>query len=142
MTTKIIRTYNELIQIPTFEERLLYLQIKGKVGEETFGFDRWINQMFYRSVEWKQFREKIIVRDLGHDLAMEDDEYEIQSGILIHHMNPIDITDIINLSDYVMNPNYVVTTCLKTHNAIHYGSCINPYTLQTRKPNDTCPWKK
>lgn len=139
---KIIRSYNELIQIPTFEERLEYLMIKGKVGEETFGFDRWINQMFYHSNDWKLFRRDMIVRDLGHDLAMLDDSYEIVGTIIMHHMNPIDVNDIVDLSDYVMNPNFVVATSLNTHNAIHYGiEVLKPLIPVERRPGDTCPWK-
>lgn len=142
MLKKIIRTYNELIQIPTYEERLEYLSLKGKVGEDTFGFDRWINQMFYNSYEWRNFRKQIIVRDLGHDLAMLDDEYEIAGIIIVHHMNPIDIRDIVDMTDYVMNPNYLVATSKITHEAIHYGKTkVNPFVVVERRPGDTCPWK-
>lgn len=140
---KIIRTYNELIRISSFEERLEYLMLHGIVGSDTFGFDRWVNQMFYKSGDWRSFRKDIIVRDLGHDLAMKDDEYEIEGNIIVHHMNPIDINDIVDLSDYVMNPNYVVATSLNTHNIIHYGFAVPKNKIVfDRKPGDTCPWKK
>lgn len=138
-----IHTYDELIQFPTFEERLEYLSLKGIVGEETFGFDRYINQMFLHSQEWKNLRRKIIVRDLGRDLGMPGDEYEINGIIIVHHMNPLEVKDIVDMTEYVMNPNYLITTSHQTHNAIHYGFSIrDPFTLIERKPRDTCPWRK
>lgn len=135
-----IRTYSELIKLPTYEERYKYLQLKGTVGEETFGFDRYWNQNFYRSQEWKRIRDYVIIRDNGCDLGMED--RIIQGKIIIHHMNPISSKDIQNVSDYLMNPEYLICTTHQTHNAIHYGDenllITNPIE---RTANDTCPWK-
>ena len=138
-----IRTYTELIQIPTFEERYEYLRLGGKIGEETFGFDRWINQDFYTSTEWRKFRRKIISRDLGCDLACKDRPFLNGETIMIHHMNPIDRRDIIESSDFLMNPEYVIATSDTTHRAIHYGdrSLLKLFEPVMRKPNDTCPWK-
>lgn len=139
----IIRTYKELIRIPTFEERFEYLKIGGTVGADTFGFDRYINQVLYHSGEWKSLRNDIIVRDLGHELAMESDDYEIFGNIIIHHMNPITIEDIAFRTDYVMNPDFLVCCSLAVHNAIHYGSNIfTNFEPIVRKPFDTCPWRK
>lgn len=134
-----IRSYSELIKIPTFKDRVEYLQLKNLVGVDTFGHDRYLNQEFYRSREWKQIKKEVIARDLGRDLAMEG--YEIHHGILIHHMNVITIEDIENRSDMLLNPEYLITTTLSTHNAIHYGT--EPINLEpvVRTPNDTCPWK-
>ena len=135
-----IRTYSELIKLLTYEERYKYLQLKGTVGEETFGFDRYWNQNFYRSQEWKRIRDYVIIRDNGCDLGMED--RVIQGKIIIHHMNPISSRDIQNVSDYLMNPEYLICTTHQTHNAIHYGDenllMTNPIE---RTANDTCPWK-
>ena len=136
-----IRTYSELVTLPTFKERFQYLKLGGSVGEETFGFDRYLNQTFYRSQEWKSIRDFVIVRDLGCDLAM--DGYEIHGRIYIHHMNPINVRDIIKRSEYLLNPDFLITTTHQTHNAIHYG---DEHLLVTapieRSRNDTCPWKK
>ena len=116
-----IRTYSELIKFKTFEERFNYLKIDGCIGEETFGFDRYINQILYRSKEWRSLRRDIIVRDNGCDMGLEG--YEINSTlILIHHMNPIDINDIINKTEFLLNPEYLITVRKETHNAIHYGN--------------------
>ena len=136
----IIRTYSELITLSTFEERYKYLQLSGFVGEETFGFDRYLNQNFYRSQEWKRIRDQVIIRDNGCDLGIEG--REIFGKIIIHHMNPISIKDIQNVSDYLLNPDYLICTTHITHNAIHYGD----ENLLMRDPiersvNDTCPWK-
>lgn len=135
-----IRCYSELITLPTFEERFKYLQLNGQVGKSTFGFDRYINQNFYRSSEWKRVRNEIILRDNGCDLGMEG--YEIHGRILIHHMNPITIADIESMSEYLMNPEYLISTVHNTHNAIHYGdeNLLIKESIE-RKPNDTCPWK-
>lgn len=135
-----IRTYSELITLPTFEERFKYLQLNGSIGQETFGFDRYINQTFYRSQEWKRVRDYVIVRDNGCDLGIEG--REIYGKILIHHMNPISIEDIHTLSDFLLNPEYLISTSHDTHNAIHYGN----EELLIRDPierhkNDTCPWR-
>ena len=136
-----IKTYSELIRLPTFEERFKYLQLNGVVGEETFGFDRYINQRFYRSPEWKRIRDFIILRDNGCDLGL--DGYEIYGRIYIHHMNPILVKDVIHQSDFLLNPEYLICTTLSTHNAIHYGdeSLLMTGPIE-RKPNDTCPWKR
>lgn len=139
-----ILTYNELIRLPTFEERLSYLLLHGRVGAETFGFDRWLNQHFYRSEEWKQLRRKIIIRDNGCDLGV--DGYDIQGAILVHHMNPIVADDIVNCTPYLMNPDFLISTSFDTHQAIHYENAdllkVAPIYPTERKPNDTCPWKK
>ena len=135
-----IRTYSELIKIPTFEERYQYLRLSGVVGTETFGFDRFINQDFYRSREWKAVRDFIIVRDNGCDLALEG--YDIHGKIIIHHMNPVTIKDIQENSTFLMEPEYLISTTLSTHNAIHYGdeSLLIKEPVR-RSKNDTCPWK-
>lgn len=140
MTMK-IRTYSELITIPTFEERYEYLRLEGEVGKETFGFDRYLNQAFYKSKEWKQIRDYVIVRDNGRDLAMED--HTIYGKILIHHMNPITSKDIQVVSGILLEPEYLVSTMLSTHNAIHYGdvSLLQKAPIQRRR-NDTCPWRQ
>lgn len=135
-----IRTYSELILLPTFEERFKYLQLNGRVGDDTFGFDRYINQNFYRSAEWKRIRDQIIIRDNGCDLAFEG--YEIYGRILIHHMNPITISDIKFSTEYLMNPEYLICVTHNTHNAIHYGDeklLMKGPVVRTK--NDTCPWK-
>ena len=137
----IIRTYSELIKLPTFEERFKYLQLNGAVGKDTFGFDRYLNQKFYRSPEWKRIRNEVIIRDNGCDLGVEG--YEIYGQtIIIHHMNPITIKDIADASEYLLNLEYLITTVHNTHNAIHYGDeellCLGPIV---RTPNDMCPWK-
>lgn len=141
MTTKIIRTYSELKELKTFEERFKYLKLGGVVGVETFGFDRYFNQKFYTTTEWKQLRNHIIVRDLGCDLGCEDHEIFGQR-IIIHHMNPIDLEDIEKKSDFLLNPEFLITTIHSTHNAIHYGdeSLIVTAPIERRR-NDTCPWK-
>lgn len=135
-----IRTYHELIALPTFKERFEYLKLSGSVGKQTFGFERYLNQKFYQSVEWRQLRDKIITRDRGCDLAM--DGYDIVGRIYIHHMNPIEVDDIRDATEYLLNPDYLITTTHDTHNAIHYGdgSLLVTEPIE-RKPNDTCPWK-
>lgn len=136
-----IKTYSELIQFPTFEERYKYLRLYGKVGMNTFGFDRIFNQMFYRSEEWKRIRHRIIVRDNACDLAVPG--RELYDRIFIHHMNPISIRDIRDSSEFLMNPEYLIVVSFSTHNAIHYGM-DNRFELEhhERTPYDTCPWKK
>lgn len=142
MSQKIIRTYSELIQISTFEGRYEYLRLGGRVGEETFGFDRYLNQLFYTSKEWRKLRNDIITRDDGCDLAMPGREIPEGVKILIHHMNPITIDDILNRSDFLLNPEYLICTLKNTHDAIHYGDsellCKDPIV---RSKNDTCPWR-
>lgn len=135
-----IRTYSELILLPTFEERFKYLQLNGRVGDDTFGFDRYINQNFYKSADWKRIRDQIIIRDNGCDLALEG--YEIYGRILIHHMNPITIKDVELSTEYLMNPEYLICVTHNTHNAIHYGDEKQIITGPiVRTKNDTCPWK-
>lgn len=137
-----MRTYSELIKLPTFEKRFRYLELKGMVGEETFGYDRWLNQRFYRSHEWKQVRDYVILRDNGCDLGIED--RTIFGRVLIHHMNPIKQKDITELSDILMDPEYLICVSHETHNAIHYGdeSLIVPSEPLERTPFDQCPWKR
>ena len=136
-----IKTYSELIKIPTFKDRFEYLRLDGKVGEETFGFDRYLNQIFYKSQEWKAARDFVIIRDQGCDLAMEG--HEIFGRILVHHMNPIRIEDIVNRSKYLLYPEYLICTIKNTHDAIHYGdgSLLITEPIERTK-NDTCPWRR
>lgn len=140
MTRKIIRTYSELITLPTFEERFRYLKLGGKVGENTFGFDRYLNQVFYRSAKWKEIRDYVIIRDNGCDLGMEG--HESHQRILVHHMNPITKEDILRESEFLLDPEYMICTIKNTHDAIHYGdeSLLITAPIERRK-NDTCPWK-
>lgn len=136
-----IRTYSELIQLPTFEERFRYLSLDGKVGAETFGYDRYINQVFYqRSKEWRSIRDFVIIRDNGCDLGVEG--YDIFGKIIVHHMNPISIEDIERESEFLLDPDYLICVTHNTHNAIHYGdeSLIFKSPIERTK-NDTCPWK-
>ena len=139
-TTTNIRTYSELIQLPTFEDRFNYLRLDGVVGKDTFGFDRYLNQQFYRSSEWRRVRDQVILRDCGCDLGIEG--YEIPSRVLIHHMNPISIEDLQSMSDLLMNPEYLICVSHRTHNAIHYGDeSVIATTPIERSQNDTCPWR-
>ena len=136
----IIRTYNELMLLPTFEERFEYLKLSGRVGEETFGFDRWLNQKFYRSAEWKHLRDQVIIRDNGCDLGV-DGRY-IYGKILIHHMNPISKKDILERTDLLLNPMYLISVTKQTHDAIHYSDdSILMKDPIVRSRNDTCPWR-
>ena len=136
----IIRTYNELMLLPTFEERFEYLKLSGRVGEETFGFDRWLNQKFYRSAEWKHLRDQVIIRDNGCDLGVEG--REIYGKILIHHMNPISKKDILDRTDLLLNPMYLISVTKQTHDAIHYSDdSILMKDPIVRRRNDTCPWR-
>lgn len=135
-----IRRYSELIFLPSFEERFEYVKLNGQVGKDTFGFQRYVNQRFYCSSEYRRFRREIIVRDLGCDLACEN--HEIGGKIVIHHLNPISVDDIINHSEFAWNPEYVVCVSELTHKAIHYSDIdLLPKPFVERKPNDTCPWK-
>ena len=138
---KTIKTYSELITLPTFEERYEYLRIGGKVGEETFGFDRYLNQSFYKSDEWLAVRDEVIIRDSGCDLAMLD--REIYGRIIVHHMNPLRMEDIVHRSRYLLYPEYLITTVKNTHDAIHYGdrSLLLADPIE-RTINDTCPWRR
>lgn len=136
-----IRTYSELVQLSTFEERYRYLRLLGAVGKETFGFDRYLNQLFYRSPEWKEVRNQVIIRDNGCDLGIEG--REIQGRVLIHHMNPITAEDIRERSDLLLNPEFLITTAHNTHQAIHYGDeSLLILTPSIRSRNDTCPWRQ
>lgn len=135
-----IRTYSELITIPTFEERFEYLQLKGSVGKDTFGYDRYLNQVLYRSPEWKRLRNQIIIRDGGCDLAC--DGYDIYDKVLIHHLNPITVEDVLARSRKVFDPDNLVCVSHNTHNAIHYGDMdllVAGPIIRTK--NDTCPWR-
>ena len=135
-----IRTYSELIAFPTFEERFKYLQLNGQVGESTFGFDRYMNQVFYRSQKWKSIRDFVIIRDCGCDLGVEG--YDIHGKIIIHHMNPLSMRDIETESDFLLNPDFLICTTHNTHNAIHYGDENLLVTAPIeRTKNDTCPWR-
>ena len=135
-----IRTYSELITIPTFKERFEYLQLKGSVGKDTFGYDRHLNQVLYRSPEWKRLRNQIIIRDCGCDLACEG--YDIHSKVLIHHLNPITVEDVLARSRKVFDPDNLVCVSHNTHNAIHYGDVDLLATGPLiRTKNDTCPWR-
>lgn len=139
-----MKTYSELISFPTFEERYDYLRIGGRVGIETFGASRFLNQDFYKSKQWRSLRNYIILRDNACDLAcpgyrISDDE---AGCIRIHHINPISIEDIENMTDIVLDPEFLIMTHERTHRAIHYGDrYFRPYQMVQRRPNDTCPWK-
>ena len=138
--TKIIRRYSELSTLITFEERFEYLKLDGIVGEETFGFDRYFNQRFYRSQRWKSVRDHVIIRDNGCDLGIEG--FEIHGRIIIHHMNPITIEDILNESPCLFDPEFLICVTHNTHNAIHYSDekLLVTWPVE-RRPNDTCPWR-
>ena len=137
---KSIKCYSELVLLPTFEERFQYLRLDGIVGQETFGFDRYMNQYFYRSKEWRRVRDIVIARDAGSDIG--DPGHEIFGRVLIHHMNPIRPEDIRSRSDILLNPEYLITTVHETHQAVHYGdeSLLITAPIE-RVRNDTCPWK-
>lgn len=133
------RTYTELIRLPTFEERFEYLKLGGGVGRATFGFDRYVNQRFYASREWQDVRSFVVVRDEGCDLAVPG--YEVSVNPLIHHMNPISVDDIHHQADWVLNPEFLITTRLSTHNAIHYGGeSRQPRVVTQRSAGDTKLW--
>lgn len=134
-----IRRYSELITIPTFEERFRYLKLAGRVGEATFGFDRVFNQGFYTSKEWKDVRRHVIIRDSGCDLA--DPDHQIYGQMLIHHMNPLTLDDIEDRTEYLLDPEYLITTTQMTHNAIHFGDeSLLPKPLVERAAGDTKLW--
>lgn len=145
MTTQMsmnIRTYSELITLPTFKERFNYLKLDGLVGKETFGYDRFINQQLYqRNPRWKKSRDIVIIRDNGCDLGVEG--YEIHGKIIVHHMNPITMDDVLNDRDWIYDPEFLICTVHNTHNAIHYGDESLLMTAPiVRTKNDTCPWKQ
>lgn len=134
-----IRTYTDLMNYSTLEERFAYLRLGGVVGKDTFGFDRWMNQKFYQSREWKQARNEVIVRDMGHDLAHPD--FIVPKNALIHHMNPLVPEDIKESSDNLFNPEFLITVSHQTHNAIHYGDeSLLPRIFVERFPGDTNLW--
>lgn len=134
-----IKTYDELSKLKTFDERFRYLIIGGNIGEETFGYDRWLNQNFYTSEEWKRLRREVIIRDEGCDLGIPG--MEISGRLIVHHLNPVTKTDILQHSNILVDPNFLICTSISTHNAIHYGdlSILEPFV--ERHPNDTCPWR-
>lgn len=139
MTMSKIRTYSDLSRLESFKERYQYLKLTGVVGESTFGFDRWVNQKLYKSWEWKNIRDQVIVRDNGCDLGIPG--YEIHSGLLIHHMNPISMEDIIHGEEWILDREYLITTSHRTHNAIHYGDeTLLPRGPVTRRSGDTTLW--
>ena len=141
MTPMTIRTYSELIKLPTFEDRFRYLRLDGKVGQDTFGFDRYLNQIFYRSQRWKDIRDFVIIRDNGCDLGMEG--YEIHGRIYVHHMNPITLKDLETDSNFLIDPEFLICTIHATHNAIHYGDENLLITAPIERTQyDTCPWKR
>lgn len=142
MTTN-IKTYSELITLPTFLDRFNYLKIGGKVGRETFGHERYLNQVLYRSGEWKRFRRDIIIRDNACDLACWDREMPDGVIIIVHHINPITVEDVLRRDPKIFDPENVISTTLDTHNAIHYGDVdllVTDPVIRTK--NDTCPWRK
>lgn len=140
--TKLKCSYNELIKLPTFEERFEYLKQAQIIGEKTFGSDRYLNQLLYKCGEWKAFRNDVIIRDKGCDLGIDDDEHKIPSRATVHHINPITAEQIINRDPAVFDMNNVITMWDKTHKLLHFGNADNlPKPLVERKPNDTCPWR-
>lgn len=135
-----IRCYSDLIQLETFKERYYYLKLHGKVGEDTFGFDRYINQSLYKSKKWKRTRSQVIIRDNGCDLGIEG--HELDKYIVIHHMNPLTLEDIEEERDVVFNPEYLISCSSRTHKAIHFGDeNLLPKDFVERRPNDTCLWR-
>lgn len=136
-----LRTYSELSRLQTFRERFEYLRLDGIVGVETFGFDRYLNQVFYNSDEWKAVRKTVIIRDKGCDLGMCG--YDIHGKIIVHHMNPFSIDDVLHRKEELLDPEFLISTVLNTHNAIHYGDeSLLPSAPIVRTRNDTCPWRK
>lgn len=134
-----VRSYNEMIRLQTFEDRFKYLSLKGMVGDETFGFDRYLNQSFYRSREWRDIRNHVITRDGGFDLGHDD--YPISGRVIIHHINPLTPNDIKHSTDSLFDTNNLITVSHDTHNAIHYGdTSLLRRTYVERRPNDTTLW--
>lgn len=135
-----MKTYSELMQLSSYEDRLQYLKLSGVVANETFGFDRYLNQHFYKSAEWRRIRDQVIIRDNGCDLGCSD--REIFGNIIVHHMNPVTLEDLENNPDILLDPEYLICVSLATHNAIHYGD-INTNSMENnteRKPGDTRLW--
>ena len=140
VTTTMIRTFSDLKKLETFEERYRYLRLAGIVGESTFGFDRYLNQMLYTSQRWLRIRDRIIIRDQGCDLGIAD--RAIYDRVIIHHMNPIKVEDIEILRDEIFNPEFLICTSPNTHNAIHFSNeTLLPKLPKDRSKNDTCPWR-
>lgn len=138
----LLRSYSDLLTLTTFEERFNYLKLDGKVGSDTFGFDRFINQQFYRSNEWKRIRNQVILRDNGCDLGIED--HPIYGRIIIHHINPVTIKELIDSDEFLFNPANLICVSHDTHNALHYGdeTFLKKNEITTRLPNDTILWKR
>lgn len=137
----IIKSYTELITLPTFEERYRYLRLSGAVGRDTFGFDRYLNQVFYQSQRWREVRDHVIIRDNGCDLGIEG--REIYGKVIVHHMNPLTLDDIEKESAFLLDPEYLISTTHDTHNAIHYGDeNLLVKAPVERTKNDTCPWRR
>ena len=135
----ITRCYSEMVRLSTFEDRYEYLKLGGSVGVSTFGFDRYVNQSFYHSFEWKSVRQRVILRDNGCDLGVSG--YEINGALLVHHLNPLDVADINDRSDWILEPEFLITTTKQTHNAIHYGDrSLLAKPLVERRPGDTKLW--
>ena len=136
-----IKTYSQLIRLPTFEDRFEYLKLKGSVGKDTFGHDRYLNQVFYSSMEGRRLRDEIIIRNNGCDLGIEG--RQIGGKVYIHHLNPLGVNDILTHSEYLVNPEYLICVSFETHNAIHYGDInLLPRAPIERRQNDTCPWRR
>ena len=143
MTQELIRSYSELSKLKTFRERYEYLRLRGDVGVQTFGRDRYLNQIFYHRTDWKNFRRQIILRDNGCDLGVPGYEFGPKQMVIIHHMNPILVEEILNNPEMLMDPEYVISVSLDTHNAIHYGKeLVAPTEFIERQPNDTIPWRR
>lgn len=143
MARQLVKSYSELSKFKTFEERFEYLKTESKVGEDTFGYDRYLNQILYTSKEWRNFRNEIIARDNGHDMGLEDTKYEIPGMAVVHHINPVTKEDILNRDPAVFDPENAITLWDKTHKAVHYGKLDTvPKEPPERKKNDTCPWRK
>ena len=141
VANQMIRTYSELVLLPTYELRYKYLRVNSKPGDLTFGNDRYLSQRFYKSREWRRIRDIVIVRDCGLDLGLPG--YEIHGPIYIHHMNPMLVNDLREFNPDVMNPEYLISVSLNTHNAIHYGDAYSSGSfMANRSANDTCPWKR
>lgn len=137
----ITRTYHDLLKLQSFDDRFRYLKLSGVIGNETFGVERYLNQRFYQSSEWKHIRDLVIIRDNGYDLGIEG--CAIHGRPIIHHMNPVSIKDVVERTDILLDPEYLITVSRDTHNAIHYGDMnLLNRSLITRSPFDTCPWKK
>lgn len=136
----LIRCYKELKRLKTFQERYDYLRVGGLIGDSTFGFERYLNQMLYSSPQWRKVRDEVIIRDNGNDLGI--DGFQIFDHIVVHHMNPITIEQVEEAASEIFDPEYLICCSTRTHNAIHYGnSSLLPQLPLERRPNDTCPWK-